>query len=160
LPKGAALPNNAALPKGAALPKAGPLGANQLRPTPPARSAALLQTAQRRDLSRLPAADYRRLQIDHRQAILLARSRLPVRLLPGQRGFTGVPPVGETRFVTSEMVFHVGPNVSQQTIDAAARRLNLTAVGSESYSITGGTMLHFRVADGRPVADVVRALEA
>jgi subtilisin family serine protease len=80
--------------------------------------------------------------------------------LPGQRGFTGVPPVGETRFVTSEMVFHVGPNVSQQTIDAAARRLNLTAVGSESYSITGGTMVHFRVADGRAVADVVRSLEA
>ena len=161
LAKDAALPKGAVLPKGAALPKSGPLGANQLRPTAaPSRSAALLQTGQRRDLSRLPAQDYRRLQIDHRQTILLARSRLPFRPLPGQRGFTGVPPIGETRFVTNEMVFHVGPNVSQQTIDAAARRLGLSSVASESYSITGGTLLHFRVADGRAVADVVRALEA
>src|SRR5262249_42356937 len=60
----------------------------------------------------------------------------------------------------NEVAFHVGPNVSQQTVDAVARRLNLSAAGSESLGITGGTLLHFRVADGRAVADVVRELEA
>jgi len=79
---------------------------------------------------------------------------------PGERGFTGVPPLGETRFRSSEMVFHVDPNVSPQIVDAAARRLGLTTVDSESFSLTGGTLVHFRIADGRPVSDVIRALEA
>jgi hypothetical protein len=78
----------------------------------------------------------------------------------GERGFTGVPPVGETRFVTSEMVFHVPPNVSAQTVDAVARRLNLSTVASQNFNLSGGTLFHFRITDGRPVADVIRALES
>jgi hypothetical protein len=78
----------------------------------------------------------------------------------GERGFTGVPPVGETRFVTSEMVFHVPPNVSTQTVDAVARRLNLSTVASQNFNLSGGTLFHFRITDGRPVADVIRALES
>jgi Subtilase family len=79
---------------------------------------------------------------------------------PGERGFTGVPPAGELRFRSSEMVFHVDPNVSPQTVQAAARKLGLTTVDSQSFSLTGGTLVHFRIADGRPVPDVIRALEA
>ena len=78
----------------------------------------------------------------------------------GERGFTGVPPTGETRFVTSEMVFHVPPNVSPQAVDALARRLNLSTVASQSFNLSGGTLFHFRITDGRPVADVIRALES
>jgi hypothetical protein len=78
----------------------------------------------------------------------------------GERGFTGVPQVGETRFLTSEMVFHVPPNVSAQTVDAMARRLNLSTVASQSFSLSGGTLFHFRITDGRPVADVIRELES
>jgi hypothetical protein len=78
----------------------------------------------------------------------------------GERGFTGVPPVGETRFVTSEMVFHVPPNVSPQAVDAVARRLNLSTVASQNFNLSGGTLFHFRINDGRPVADVIRALES
>src|SRR6266566_684092 len=50
---------------------------------------------------------YERRRIEHRATLLAARSRLPQHPLPGERGFTGVPPVGEKRFVSSEMVFHV-----------------------------------------------------
>jgi hypothetical protein len=82
------------------------------------------------------------------------------RPLPGQPGFTGVPPVGETRFRAAEMVFHVNPNVSPQAVEAAARRLGLSTIDSESFSLTGGTLVHFRVGNGRPVPDVIRALEA
>jgi hypothetical protein len=78
----------------------------------------------------------------------------------GERGFTGVPPVGETRFLTNEMVFHVPPNVSPQAVDTLARRLNLNTVASQSFNLSGGTLFHFRITDGRPVADVIRALES
>jgi len=82
------------------------------------------------------------------------------RPLIGERGFTGVPPVGETRFLTNEMVFHVPANVSAQTVDNVARRLNLSTVASQSFNLSGGTLFRFRITDGRPVADVIRALES
>jgi Na+-transporting methylmalonyl-CoA/oxaloacetate decarboxylase gamma subunit len=103
---------------------------------------------------------YERRRIEHRATLLAARSRLPQHPLPGERGFTGVPPVGEKRFVSSEMVFHVAPTVSRQAVDDAARKLGLSTLGSHSVALTGGTLFHFRVADGRSVADAVRALEA
>jgi subtilisin family serine protease len=101
-----------------------------------------------------------RIRIDHRRQINVARLRLPPRPFPGSAGFTGVPPVNETRFVSTEMVFHVGPNVSRQTVDATAKRLGLTVAGVQTSSITGGTLYHFRLPPGRRVADVVRTLEA
>jgi Subtilase family len=82
------------------------------------------------------------------------------RPLIGERGFTGVPPIGETRFLTNEMVFHVPANVSPQTVDTVARRLGLATVASQSFNLSGGTLFRFRITDGRPVADVIRALES
>ena len=80
--------------------------------------------------------------------------------MPGERGFTGVPPPGETRFVSNEMVFHVAPNISRQAVENVARKLNLTMLGSHNVALTGGSMFRLGVADGRSVADAVRALEA
>ncbi|MET0630221.1 MAG: S8 family serine peptidase [Xanthobacteraceae bacterium] len=101
-----------------------------------------------------------RFRLDHRRELLTARLRLPHRPLPGERGFTGVPPAGETRFVSTEMVFQVGSNVSRQALDTAMRRLGLSTIASQTVGLTGGTLFHLRVADGRAVAEVVRALEA
>jgi subtilisin family serine protease len=84
---------------------------------------------------------------------------LPHRPFPGEAGFTGVPPRGETRFVSNEMVVHVGAEVSPQALDAAARRLGLTPIGSQNLALSGGRLVHFRVANGQ-VADAVRMLEA
>jgi subtilisin family serine protease len=148
--------------KGPAAAKSDPRGS----PTPsgtaaPNRTAAIPQLGpRRRDLPRPAAQGFAQRQQEHRQAILATRSRLPQRPLPGERGFTGVPPAGETRFVSNEMVFQIGPNVSREAADAAMRRLGLTTVASQTSTLTGGTVLHLRVADGRPVADAVRALEA
>jgi hypothetical protein len=100
------------------------------------------------------------LRAEHRRAILAVRSMLPHRPLPGERGFTGVPPVGEARFVTNEMVFQARANVSQQSVDSVVRRLGLSVVGSQSVALTGGTLFHLRMSDRRQMADVVRALEA
>jgi subtilisin family serine protease len=99
-------------------------------------------------------------RVQHRNAILAARSRLPHRSLPGEHGFTGVPPAGETRFLSNELVFHVAPDVSRQRVDETARRLGLSPVASQNVALTGGTLFRFRVADGRGVTDAVRALEA
>jgi subtilisin family serine protease len=101
-----------------------------------------------------------RLRADHHLALVAAQRLLPPRPLPGERGFTGVPPVGETRFVSTELVFRVGPNVSRQALDDAARRLGLATISAQDVGITGGTIYHFRLAGGRQVADVVRTLEA
>jgi subtilisin family serine protease len=143
------------------LTKGNQLGVNQHQPGAIAnRSTTFPRAAQRRDLARATPREYRQFQAQHRQTIFAARARLPFRPLPGTRGFTGVPPTGETRFVSNEMVFHVGSGVSQQTVETVVRRLGLSAVGSQSIGLTGGTLFHFRVADGRQIADVVRALEA
>jgi subtilisin family serine protease len=89
----------------------------------------------------------------------IARNGLPHRPFPGEAGFTGVPPRGETRFVSNEMVVHVGAEVSPQALDAAARRLGLTPIGSQNLALSGGRLVHFRIANGQ-VADAVRMLEA
>ena len=90
----------------------------------------------------------------------MARNGLPHRPFPGEAGFTGVPPRGETRFVSNEMVFHAPSNVSAQAVDAAARRLGLVAVSSQNLTLSGGTLFHFRIDNGRQVSDVVREFEA
>lgn len=99
-------------------------------------------------------------RFNHRNDILAARSRLPARPYPGERNFTGVPPAGETRFISSELVFQAGPNVTQQQIDDMARRHNCVPVGTPQRSaLTGGTLIRFRIAGGQNAADMVRAME-
>src|SRR5262249_47580428 len=150
---------SAALSKGAPASNAGR--------TDPARSAAVANRSAstsplgaHRDFLRLSAPERLRLRAEHRNAILAVHARLPQRPLPGERGFTGVPPAGENRFVSNEMVLQVGANVSRATVDGVARRLGLSAVASQTVGLTGGSLIRFRVADGRPITDVVRALEA
>jgi subtilisin family serine protease len=96
----------------------------------------------------------------HRNDILAARSRLPARPYPGERDFTGVPPTGETRFLTTEVMFNAGPNVTPQQIDAFARRHNCVAVWTTRSTLTGGTLIRFRLIGGQDPADMVRAMEA
>jgi subtilisin family serine protease len=95
----------------------------------------------------------------HRRDITVARLRLPPRPFPGTAGFTGVPPAGETRFLSTEMVFHAGPNVSRQAVEAAAARHNMVVISAQPSAITGGTVYICRVPAGVPVATAVRAME-
>jgi hypothetical protein len=100
------------------------------------------------------------LRVDHRRELLNVRRLLPVRLLPGDRGFTAVPPPTETRLVRTEMVFRVGPNASPQALQVAMQRHGLTPISSENMGLAGGTVYHFQVTSGRPVSEVIRAMEA
>jgi len=92
----------------------------------------------------------------------LGRNARPAahRPFPGETGFTGVPPHGETQFVSNEIVLHAPSHVSAQAVDAAARRLGLVAVSSQNLALSGGTLFRFRIDNGRQVSDVVRELEA
>jgi Subtilase family len=80
--------------------------------------------------------------------------------LPGQPGFTGVPPAGERRFISNEMVLHIGADVSPQHVQSVAARLGLTQVGYQNFDLVGRGLYRFRITDGRSVADVIRAMEA
>jgi len=132
--------------------------------TAPARGFAARPAGSQRDLGRPPGRAGERGRGEERNpgalARGLARNGLPRRPFPGEPGFTGVPPRGETRFVAGEMIVHVGPEISPQTLAAAARRLGLTAIGSQSLAVTGGMLVHYRIAGALQVADAIRALEA
>jgi subtilisin family serine protease len=80
--------------------------------------------------------------------------------LPGERGFTGVPPAGERRFIQNEMVLHVGADVSPEAVQGVAARLGLTQIGYQRFDLVGRGLYRFRIANGRSVADVIRAMEA
>lgn len=99
-------------------------------------------------------------RVTHRTELFAARRLMPVLPLPGERNFTGVPPVGETRFVSTEMICQFGPTMSQQQIEETARRHNLTIVATERSALTGGTLVQFRIGGGRSTSDVVRTMEA
>jgi subtilisin family serine protease len=128
-----------------ALTKGGPPGADRAT-----RRAVNAATPQLRQVQR----------VTHRNDILAARARLPVRPYPGERNFTGVPPSGETRFLTTEVVFNAGPDVTQQQIDEFARRHNCVPVGTTQSTLTGGRLIRFQIAGGGNTTDMVRAMEA
>ena len=96
----------------------------------------------------------------HRSELFSIRNRIPVRPLPGERNFTGVPPVAETRYVNTEMVCQWGPDITPQRIEEIARQHNLTILAVQRSALTGGTLVHFRIGGNRPARDVVRAMEA
>jgi subtilisin family serine protease len=71
-----------------------------------------------------------------------------------------VAPVGdENRFVPDEIIFEVRNAVAQSTVDDIARQHRLTRISSQRLELIGSTLYRYRIADGRPVPDVVRALE-
>jgi hypothetical protein len=78
---------------------------------------------------------------------------------PAQPRRSGVPAVGERRFVPDEVVVRLPANLSRQALDDLARRHRLTRIESQSIGLTGTTFHRWRITDRRPVSDVIRALE-
>jgi filamentous hemagglutinin family protein len=78
----------------------------------------------------------------------------------GDRNFTGVPPLGETRFINDQLVLQFGANISQQQIEAIARRFGLTVMTSQDFGLVGSKIIQFKIGNGRSVRDVILALEA
>ncbi len=88
----------------------------------------------------------------------LARNGLPRRPFPGEAGFTGIPPRGETRFIPNEMLVHVGADKQQRAL-ALAARLGVTPIGSQRLTFLDSTIFHFRLGDGGRLNDIISAFE-
>jgi Subtilase family len=73
---------------------------------------------------------------------------------------SGAPPAGERRFVPDEVVVGLPSNLSRRAVDELARRHQLAHVESHSIGLLGTTFHRWRITDRRPVADVIRAIEA
>jgi hypothetical protein len=72
---------------------------------------------------------------------------------------SNVPPPGETRFVNNEVVFEICSDVPARRIQAEMRRLNLSLISSQSLGLIGCTIYHSHINSGRPVREVIVALE-
>jgi subtilisin family serine protease len=79
---------------------------------------------------------------------------------PAQPRRSGVPPVGENRYVPDEVVVRLPSNLSAQTLDELARRHRLTRSDSQNIALIGTTIHRWRITDRRSVSDVIRGLEA
>jgi Subtilase family len=73
---------------------------------------------------------------------------------------SGVPPAGERRFVPNEVVVGLDSNLSPVALGELAQRHRLTAVERHDIPLVGTTYYRWRIADGRSISDVIRALEA
>jgi hypothetical protein len=71
-----------------------------------------------------------------------------------------VPVASERRFVATEVLVGLPSNLTQQALDALARRHRLLRLESQAIGLTGTTMHRWQISDQRSVPDVVRALEA
>ncbi len=60
----------------------------------------------------------------------------------------------------NEVVVGLASNISQGELDALAQRHRLTAIESHDIPLIGTTYHRWRIADGRSISDVIRALEA
>ena len=69
------------------------------------------------------------------------------------------PAGDENRFVPDEIIFEVRNTVPQSTVDEIARQNRLTRISSQRLELIGSTEFRYRIADGRQVPNVVRALE-
>lgn len=77
-----------------------------------------------------------------------------------QAGRSGVPPAGERRFVDREVVVSLPSTLTPEALEAVARRHRLVRLQSETVELTGTAFHRWRIADGRSVREVIRALEA
>ncbi len=73
---------------------------------------------------------------------------------------SGIPPVGERRYVPDQVVVSLPANLTAQARDALLARHNLVVIESQTIALTGTTFYRLRIGDGRAVPDVIRSLEA
>jgi hypothetical protein len=85
---------------------------------------------------------------------LIDMARMP--LPPG----TGMPPPGETRFASHEVVLQFSSDISPQQIAALAQQFGLTVTSQQSIGSLNRTVYDFQISGGRAVRDVIAQIEA
>jgi filamentous hemagglutinin family protein len=87
---------------------------------------------------------------------------LPLRTVSGPDGenTSSVPPPGETRFKTDEVLLQVKLDLPPEQLALVLQELGLQVLASQNLASLGRVVLQLRITDGRSVRDVIRALEA
>ncbi len=83
---------------------------------------------------------------------------IDMRIMPLPPG-TGLPPVGEARFRSNELVLQFGGDRTPQDVAALARRFGLTIAAQQTIGALRRTVYTFRINNGQPVADVIRQID-
>ncbi len=83
---------------------------------------------------------------------------IDMRVMPLPPG-TGLPPVGETRFLTRQVVLQFGPEVTPQQVTATAQRFGLTVVSQQNIGALRRTLYTLRINNGQSVPDVIREVQ-
>jgi hypothetical protein len=76
------------------------------------------------------------------------------------RRLSGVPSASEKRLAADEVLVEIAKSLKPKAMEAMQRRHGLTLVQSQKLRLTGTTVFLYRIADKRPIAAVVRELEA
>jgi subtilisin family serine protease len=72
------------------------------------------------------------------------------------RAGCNLPPVGETRFVPTELVLDIPSSVSAQILDDIAARHGMTRLETSTVRLTGRTLHRWSIDGGTSVADMIR----
>ena len=83
---------------------------------------------------------------------------IDMRVMPLPPG-TGLPAVGETRFLTRQVVLQFGADVTPQQVAATAQRFGLTVVSQQNIAALRRTLYTFRINNGQSVPDVIREVQ-
>ena len=78
---------------------------------------------------------------------------------PNEQQFSGVPPLGETRFLPGEVVVQISNSVSADRIQQLAKQFGFTIISSQSIDGSGRTIYRFSIGGGKDIRDIIRALE-
>ncbi len=78
---------------------------------------------------------------------------------PHEMTYSGLPPRGEVRFVSNEVVVQIANTVPRVQVETVARQLGIAMVASHDFDAAGRTLYQFRSSNGRDVRDVIRQLE-
>jgi Subtilase family len=83
---------------------------------------------------------------------------IDMRVMPLPPG-NGLPPPGETRFLSNQLVLQFGPDMTAQQIAALAQRFGLTIVTQQSIGALGRTVYTFQITGGHSVAEIIQAID-
>jgi subtilisin family serine protease len=76
--------------------------------------------------------------------------------LPALRSGCSVPPIGETRFVSNEIILDIPPSVPTATREAMSSRYAMTPVESTTLALTGRTLYRWRIDGGTLPTALIR----
>ena len=84
--------------------------------------------------------------------------RKPKRVTSGRNNNINIPPSGETRFITNEVLLRFAPGTSERTRSLITEPLNLTLLESQTFALTGQTVGRYRIDGGRSAVQTLNLI--